>query len=91
MLICRSEALILYTEPKGKVLKRITNLLLPRYNLRLNMSSLPTFTALLLLAAFPATGAQSPDHLLLRDPAVSKTQICFEYANDLWIVSRDGG
>ena len=49
------------------------------------------FTPLLLCITLPALGAQSPDHLLLRDPAVSKTQICFEYANDLWIVSREGG
>src|ERR1700683_548364 len=29
--------------------------------------------------------------LLLRFPSVSKTQIVFNYAGDLWIVSRDGG
>jgi len=29
--------------------------------------------------------------LLLRQPAVSKTQIVFNYAGDLWIVGRDGG
>ncbi len=34
--------------------------------------------------------AQSERHLL-RNPAVSATQIVFEYANDLWIVNRDGG
>ena len=36
----------------------------------------------------PATG-NAP--LLLRQPAVSKTQIVFNYAGDLWIVARDGG
>ena len=36
----------------------------------------------------PATG-NAP--LLLRQPAVSKTQIVFNYAGDLWIVGRDGG
>jgi len=35
--------------------------------------------------------AQSDPPLLLRDPTVSKTQIVFNYAGDLWIVSRDGG
>ena len=29
--------------------------------------------------------------LLLRQPAVSKTQIVFNYAGDLWVVARDGG
>jgi tricorn protease len=35
--------------------------------------------------------AQSNPPLLLRFPAVSKTQIVFNYAGDLWSVSRDGG
>ena len=35
--------------------------------------------------------AQSNPPLLLRDPTVSQTQIVFNYAGDLWIVSRDGG
>jgi tricorn protease len=37
------------------------------------------------------TAAQSTPPLLLRFPTVSKTQIVFNYAGDLWIVSRDGG
>ncbi len=49
-----------------------------------------------LLLAFVSTlpetsAAQSDVPLLLRFPTVSKTQIVFNYANDLWIVSRDGG
>ena len=49
-----------------------------------------------LLSAFifslPSTTlAQSDPPLLLRFPSVSKTQIVFTYANDLWIVGRDGG
>ncbi len=44
----------------------------------------------LVLAVLPAA-AQNGSHLLLRNPAVSKTQIAFEYANDLWIVGREGG
>src|SRR5437868_1596761 len=35
--------------------------------------------------------AQTRKPLLLRSPAVSQTQIVFEYANDLWTVSRQGG
>jgi tricorn protease len=45
--------------------------------------------ALLLLLA-PLAGAQS-GHLLLRRPALSRTQIVFSYAGDLWSVPRDGG
>ena len=37
------------------------------------------------------SAAQSSDHLLFRNPAISATQIVFEYANDLWIVPRTGG
>src|SRR5215475_14096629 len=51
-------------------------------------------TALLLLAAdamaaAPAAPAAPPQ--LLRQPTVSRTQICFSYAGDLWIVDRKGG
>jgi tricorn protease len=35
--------------------------------------------------------AQSDPPLLLRFPTVSKTQIVFNFAGDLWIVNRDGG
>jgi len=44
--------------------------------------------ALLLLAPF--AGAQTT-HLLLRNPALSRTQIVFSYAGDLWSVPREGG
>jgi tricorn protease len=37
------------------------------------------------------TAAQSNPPLLLRFPTISKTQIVFNYADDLWIASRDGG
>src|SRR5437879_13027411 len=42
-----------------------------------------------LLTAFCVAESNPP--LLLRFPTVSKTQIVFNYAGDLWIVSRDGG
>jgi tricorn protease len=35
--------------------------------------------------------AQTSSPLLLRYPTVSQTQIVFNYAGDLWIVSREGG
>src|SRR5277367_7025271 len=51
--------------------------------------------ALFFLFAFSlflqSSAAQSAPPLLLRFPTVSKTQIVFNYADDLWIVSRDGG
>ena len=37
-----------------------------------------------------ALGQANPP-LLLRNPALSKTQIVFNYGGNLWIVSRDGG
>ena len=42
-------------------------------------------------------GATTPDHAaeqeptLFRWPTVSRTQVVFSYADDLWIVSREGG
>src|SRR5215467_5540770 len=35
--------------------------------------------------------SQSDPPLLLRFPTVSRSQIVFNYAGDLWTVSRDGG
>ena len=50
---------------------------------------------LVLLVAIPFcpqhSAAQSDPPLLLRYPTVSKTQIVFNYAGDLWSVNRDGG
>lgn len=43
-----------------------------------------------LLGAF-ASAAQSDEPLLLRQPTLSRTDICFVYGDDLWRVSRDGG
>jgi tricorn protease len=42
--------------------------------------------ALLAIPAFSQT-----THLLLRSPALSRTQIVFSYAGDLWSVPREGG
>jgi tricorn protease len=52
----------------------------------------PAVTSVSLLAPFsPAAVAQTDPHLILRFPSVSKTQIVFNYGDDLWIVGRDGG
>ena len=45
-----------------------------------------------LLGPAPAASADIQPHpAMLRYPDVSRTQIVFVYANDLWLVSRDGG
>jgi len=43
------------------------------------------------LSLISQSAAQSDPPLLLRFPTVSKTQIVFNYAGDLWTVARDGG
>src|SRR5882762_6188894 len=43
------------------------------------------------LLSSPGVGAQGDPPLLLRFPTVSRTQLVFNYAGDLWIVPRDGG
>ncbi len=49
-------------------------------------------TAALALVSLTLPLVAQPDKpLLLRSPSLSKSQIVFEYANDLWIVSRQGG
>ena len=46
----------------------------------------------LLIIAVAGTSAQTGNSaLLLRKPTVSRDQIAFSYADDLWIVSRNGG
>ena len=46
----------------------------------------------LLFAAFTCVGfAQNDQPLLLQQPSLSRTQIAFAYAGDMWVVSRDGG
>jgi tricorn protease len=48
------------------------------------------FSLVLLIAcASGVVRAQARKPLLLRDPSVSKTQIAFSYAGNLWIASRD--
>src|SRR5262245_25687151 len=47
------------------------------------------FALLLCLSIFGAATAQGTR--LLRHPTVSRDSIAFEYAGDLWVVSRNGG
>ena len=44
-----------------------------------------------LLLALPVLQADTGSHLLLQKPALSRTQIVFSYAGDLWSVPREGG
>jgi tricorn protease len=46
--------------------------------------------ALLFTCTFGITHAQSQKPLLLRDPAVSKTEVAFSYAGNIWVANRDG-
>ena len=47
---------------------------------------------LLFLVSIPLMGlGQTASSLLMRSPTLSRTQIVFSYAGDLWIVGRDGG
>jgi tricorn protease len=43
------------------------------------------------LCAFASAFAQNDKPTLFRQPAISKTQIVFSYAGDLWMVTREGG
>ncbi len=47
------------------------------------------FVLVLLIAG--SLGAQSDKPQLLQKPALSRTQIAFSYAGDLWLVARSGG
>ena len=49
------------------------------------------FTLSLMILMAVGAFAQSNTPLLLQGPTLSRTQIVFVYAGDLWIVNRDGG
>jgi tricorn protease len=49
------------------------------------------FLVLVCAAASVAARAETTSYDLLRQPTVSRTQIAFSYAGDLWIVDRAGG
>jgi tricorn protease len=50
-----------------------------------------TFLVLAVLCAGAACAADTNPPLLLQKPSLSKTQIAFVYAGDLWTVPREGG
>src|SRR5437899_1286562 len=56
-----------------------------------NRQMFRTILALLLSLAAPSFFGQSDKPLLLRSPSVSRNQIAFSYAGDIWVVSREGG
>src|SRR5438876_7098182 len=49
------------------------------------------FTLALLFVLSLCVFAQTGPPTLFRQPAISKSEIVFSYAGDLWIVSRNGG
>ncbi len=55
------------------------------------MSLLHLLGLILLLCFVAPAFAQSGPPLLLRSPTISRNEIAFVYAGDLWIVNRDGG
>ncbi len=55
------------------------------------MKKLILTLAFSLLPALVCFGQTSQQPLLLRKPTISKTNIAFVYAGDVWIVGRDGG
>jgi tricorn protease len=54
------------------------------------MKSYPASVLLMFLTA-GACSSEQDSPLLLRDPSVSRTDIVFTYAGDLWMVRREGG
>ena len=52
-------------------------------------SAMPGTTGAAAGPTHAASDAEAP--LLLRAPALSRTQICFAYGGDLWLVAREGG
>ncbi len=46
---------------------------------------------LIVMAAIPVIAVDAVDTRLVADPAISAQYVAFSYAEDLWIVSREGG
>ena len=55
----------------------------------MSQKSALVFIIFLGLTFYVASAAETP--LLLQQPTLSKTQVVFAFAGDLWTVSRDGG
>ena len=60
-------------------------------SLRASRFVLPLLLAARALAADPTGPDVQPDARMLRYPDVSATQIAFVYADDIWLVPREGG
>jgi tricorn protease len=61
-------------------------------SLRFHLSRLFLVACMVVPASVGVCGAQkSAEHVLLRNPSLSKDKIAFLYAADIWTVSRDGG
>ncbi len=59
----------------------------PRYARAATLTAIAIATA----AGATASAQQQPDAALLRFPDISQNHIVFSYANDLWIVDKQGG
>lgn len=55
------------------------------------MKRLPVFAVLAVIGLLGIGGMRAQGTRLLRQPTVSAEQIAFTYANDIWIVGRQGG
>jgi tricorn protease len=62
----------------------------PSFRRRTLLAAGPRIAAGVLAGAFFCASAQAAP-LLLRDPSLSKDKIAFRYADDIWIVAREGG
>src|SRR5262245_51683242 len=49
------------------------------------------YATLLVLSPAPPSLGAADRPLLLQKPALSRTQVAFVFAGDLWVVGRDGG
>ena len=57
----------------------------------MTLSNRVCLLALLAAVMLPRSASAQIDARMLRYPAVSKTQIAFVYAGDIWLVGKDGG
>ena len=55
------------------------------------LARLPLVLVIAAVAEAATAGASTNGTRLLRTPTVSATQIAFAYANNIWIVDRNGG
>src|SRR5262245_7839506 len=87
-----------HCEPQKKPIQIIRHRCLFSNRMQLNYSRTPLAAAnILLLLMLPvvlnsASGSDTNDPpLLLQNPSLSRNQIVFNFAGNLWIVGREGG